>query len=192
MRGQLMETTDAATTDPHNFLYQSALEVLEPIILEDIRRGFPSAETASQEQTIVSVTRGCELLERVIQINPGNWNALWIMGMAQKAVLQWDQAYISFKRAFALEKNNPDVAREFCGACIESGHGPEAVEPARHAVSLCPNDAGLIANLGMALLASGDMESGAIEVNRSLQMNPSDPVTQRLQSAIQQYRVNGR
>ena len=136
------------------------------------------------------VRRACEMLERVIEINPENWNAMWVLGMAWKAIKAKQFAYDAFRRAFEIEKQNPNVARELAGICIELGKGEEAVRVAHHAMRLAPEDAGLVANYAMALLINGQLDAAIGEVDRSLKMNPADLITQRLKglmTAIQQH-----
>jgi ankyrin repeat protein len=135
-----------------------------------------------------AVRRAVEMLERVTRINPYNWSALWFLGLAHRVLGDQELEYQALKRAYEMEQSMPYIARELSLACIALGKGEEAVRVTRDALSLQPDDAGLVANHSLALLIAGQVQAAEITVSRSLQLDPTDTITIRLQKLIQAVR----
>ena len=68
------------------------------------------------------------------------------------------------------------------------GKSREAVDAARHAVALVPDNAGLKANLGLALLVHGDVEEALRTTKAALSAAPDDPITKNLLGLIEDVR----
>jgi tetratricopeptide (TPR) repeat protein len=135
-----------------------------------------------------NLREGIRLLDEALKLFPGNWSALWIQGKAFQALDDHAQAYARFKRAFALQRDNPDVGREFMFECLEIGQGAEAVEVARTAASKAPRDAGLRANLALALLLAGRVSEADDAANQAQLIDPADKITQNLVRVIGEVR----
>jgi hypothetical protein len=95
------------------------------------------------------------------------------------------QEYAHFRRAFELKPDHPDVARELMRACLGLGRGDEAVMAARQACSSRPDDAGLLANLGLVLLVAGDVEEASVVTQWALALGPEGEITRALLRGIQ-------
>jgi Flp pilus assembly protein TadD len=130
------------------------------------------------------LTLGIAYMQAVTHYKPQNWAAFWIEGKAYQALNQHAAAYGAFRSAYALQRENADVARELAESCLELGRNEEAVDVTRHAIALAPNDAGLRANLALAYLLAADSQSAQRAVNESLTMNPNDKITVRLKAFI--------
>ena len=68
--------------------------------------------------------------------------------------------------------------------CLNLGRGAEGVTLAEQALTLEPNEPGLIANYALALLIDGKVDAAEKEVQRALQLDGTDKVTKDLQKII--------
>jgi len=100
-----------------------------------------------------------------------------------------EPAYDDFHRAYALEKANPNVARELVGICMALGKGEEAVQLSREILEREPADPGLIANYALALLIAGNVQDSEAAVESSLKLDPDDQITHYLASLIASVRT---
>ena len=114
-----------------------------------------------------------------------------MQGKGFQALGETAAACDAFGRAFSIQQNNPDVAREYMLECLSLGRNLEGLRAAKMAVSLRPTDAGLHANLALAYLVSGNAPSALQVVNEALQLDPSDTITQNIKKVTQQV-IDGR
>lgn len=73
--------------------------------------------------------------------------------------------------------------------CLNLEEVDKAVAAARQAVALKPDDAGLLANLSLALLIGGTLDEAA---EKSLAIAPDDEITRNLKRAIEDVRSGRR
>jgi tetratricopeptide (TPR) repeat protein len=169
--------------DNYSQIYKAACDLIQPYVehqLEHAPLGGPARK---------QLRRGCEMLSRVLQSNPGNWAALWFLGIAHKCLRELEHAYNDFHRAYALEKANPGVGRELVGICIALGRGEEAVHISHEVLEKTPTDGGLISNYALALLIAGNVAEAAAAVEGSLKLDPDDQITQGLAKLIASVRT---
>jgi Flp pilus assembly protein TadD len=168
-----MNLPDEETIQLHNTLMQGASDLLFPYL------EFPerSAKDSTTPEGRAAVERACAMLKRVIQINPENWNAMWLLGMGFNVIGQPHEAYEAFAAAYRVQKDNPEVGRQLVLACLTLGKGPEATLISEEIIERWPNDPGLLANYALALLISDRLVEAHATINRSLQLDPDDPVS---------------
>ena len=130
------------------------------------------------------VERGIRDLHAVTTYNPENWAAFWIKGKGYQVLGDHRAARREFKASFDIQKENPDVAREYASSCLELGYGSEAVRATQHALTLSPDDAGLYANLALAFLIDGKNSEAKQAIDRSLQISPDDKLSQTVQRVV--------
>jgi tetratricopeptide (TPR) repeat protein len=172
--------------DNHNQVYKAACDLILPYIEHQLEHS-PLGSSARKH-----LRRGCELLSRVLQLDPGNGAALWCRGIAHKCLRELEPAYDDFQRAYALEaleKVNPNVGRELVGICIALGRGEEAVRVSREVLDRNSTDAGMISNYALALLIAGNVSEAQAVVENSLRLDPSDELTQGLAKFIASVRT---
>jgi tetratricopeptide (TPR) repeat protein len=126
--------------DEHNALYERATAlvrftttIVPPVRLSWFQRW--------------KVRRGIRLLERVVQLNPENWAALWVMGKAHQAIGDSERALDAFSKSHLINRDNPDVVREASISAMECERHDVAIAFAERAMTLNPSDSGLRANL---------------------------------------------
>jgi tetratricopeptide (TPR) repeat protein len=160
--------------DEHNRLYLEATAVIKDEMRIDNRQRGPltSELKARIEGALVR-------LVRVLELNPGNWAALFFMGKGHQVLEQHEAALDCFSRAYAINQN-PDMAREAGISAMECGRTQLGLEYASASVALRPDDPGLRANLGVAMLLNGRAEDAHRELLTALEATPTDSITRGL------------
>ena len=170
----------------HNELFKRGSDLISPYMRLTDR---PPRKV---DDAVRDLREGIRLLDEALTLFPENWSALWIQGKAFQALDEHTQAYARFKRAHALQRNNPDVGREFMFECLEVGHADEAVEVAQTAASRAPRDAGLRANLALAFLLAGRIKEANDTANQAQILDPADTITKDLVRVIAEVRSGKR
>ena len=169
----------AITNDvQHNEVYERGIQLISLHMQLSDRN--PRVTKAVRDE----VSRGIRDLDAVTAYNPENWSAFWTKGKGYQVLGDHRAAYAEFKESFNIQKENPDVAREYAGMCLELGHGAEAVRATQHAINLTPDDAGLHANLALAYLINGRNADAKQAIERALKMVPDDKTSQAVQRVI--------
>jgi tetratricopeptide (TPR) repeat protein len=167
-------------TIEHRRLFQEGSD----LILPHIHLAGRTSPLADSEKVRGELERGIMLLRQVISINPANWSAYWFLGKAYHSLGNSHEAYTAFGKSFALNKENADVAREYMFECLTPGLAEKGIAVAKHAVNLSPDDAGLIANLALALLIGGKLDEAVESIAKSLAMMPDDKISQNIKEII--------
>jgi tetratricopeptide (TPR) repeat protein len=165
----------------HDELYRSARDLIKGLILIDGINPAP-LNTVNRQQ----LSDGTRKPEEVVAINDGNWSAMWLLGKICQRLGDYPRGLEWFSRAHRINPDQPDVAREAAIAAMESGKPELAVDFCERAIEAKPADAGLRANLALALLFSGKPSEAHAVVTESLKMDPSDKITGRIGAIIEE------
>jgi tetratricopeptide (TPR) repeat protein len=176
----------SADQQKHNDLYKRGIALINPYMRLNDRPSKKSADTTRD------LREGIRLLDEALKLAPDNWAALWMQGKAYQVLEEHEQAYVHFKRSFAIQRENADVARELMLECLELHRWIEAAEVGGVAVSRSPKDAGLRANLALALLLAGHVDDANDVANAALRMDSSDQITKDLVRKIGDVRSGRR
>lgn len=159
----------------HNRLYAQAARLLEgQLSLHDQPLGSPGP--AARER----IRRAIALLQRVVEINPQNWAALWVAGKAHERLAEFDAALGLFAKAHEINPSQRDVAREAGLAAMNARRPDLAIGFTTKAIAADPNDAGLVANLALAHLFNGNPRSALELAEQALAKAPGDDITRRI------------
>lgn len=160
--------------------FRQATQLIEPYL---VLAGRAPAD-ARTEKGRAEIARAVAMLKRVIAPNPKHWPAHWFIGKANQAMRDHPAAFGAFKRSLELRPSHPDVAREFVIEAICVGETSQAVAAAREVANSNPSDAGLVANLALALLADSKVSQARETAERALAMDPADRITKSLLNEI--------
>jgi tetratricopeptide (TPR) repeat protein len=166
----------------HDQYFKAGSGLIEPYMR---LLGVPEKSTSSNKAKI-DITRGIALLDAVIAYNTNNWAAWWMMGKGYQALDNHEKACDAFGKSYAIQRNNPDVAREYMNECLDLGRTTEAISAAEYAVGLSPNDAGLHANLALAYTLAGRISDTQSAINKSLGIDPNDKISLTLRQVVQE------
>lgn len=125
------------------------------------------------------------MLQRCLEIYSGSWQSMWGLGKAQQALGDHLSALGWFERALELEKSNPDVFREATIESLGLGEVSRALHYAKKTRELKPDDAGVQANLALALLLNGRGAEALKAITEACQKSPGDPVSKNVLAFIQ-------
>ena len=180
LTGRFAIAADPVVTndDQHNEVYQRGSGRISPSM--QLLGREPKVSQKVKEQILI----GIKDLDAVTAYNPKNWASFWMKGKGYQALGDQKAANAEFKVSFAIQKENPDVAREYAASCLQLGDGEEAVSATQHAITLTPRDAGLHANLALALLISGKHEEARTAIVESLNMAPADRISLAVKKVI--------
>ena len=163
----------------HDALFEKASGLLESLLMLDgvalRRQGWFGRRKA---------LKAIGLLERVMEINPANWPALWLIGKAYQSMGDPQTSLEYFTKSLALAPDQPDVAREAGIAALDSRRPDLAIEFATRAIAASPDDAGLQANLALAHLFAGSPARAKEIADDALARDPSDDVTRKIVKLI--------
>ena len=179
----MVDDSDAESspqTLEHNRLYQEGSDAISPY-MQLVNRDSQTAETQKANEEL---NRGIDLLNQAISINPANWSAYWIIGKAHQSLGNSEDACDAFGKSHGLQKGNADVAREYMFECLNLGRADKGIVAARHAVTIKPDDAGLMANLSLALFIGGKLDDASEAVAKALVMAPDDEISRKLKGMI--------
>src|SRR6185436_3940700 len=84
--------------------------------------------TPGKPVDLEDIERGRRLLTRVLEMDPDNWAALWVLGLANRVSGRPDEAYEALRHAYAVKPDRVDVGRELVLQCCMNGRGAEAVQ----------------------------------------------------------------
>lgn len=131
-----------------------------------------------------TVAGAVEMLDKVIAEAPDFWKAHLCHGKGQIALGNHELAYQSLRRAYDLEKGIESIPRELAGVCLQLGKFDEAVGVAEQAVTLEPDDAGLIGNLALAYLLAGRIAEAKKSIAAAIEIDRSDKINEYLGQLI--------
>jgi tetratricopeptide (TPR) repeat protein len=122
---------------------------------------------------------------RCLEIYRGSWQSMWGIGKAHQALGNHLTALGWFERALKREDGNPDIWREATIESLGLGEAEKALTYAKNARELKPDDAGLQANLALALLLNKQGDEALGKIKEACQKNPADPVNKNVLAFIQ-------
>ena len=172
-------TCDILSSD-HDALYRRGDELIQPyLILSDRASSRSSAKEAD-------VRTGIACLENALAVRPSNWSALWLRGKGFQALGEHLHAVESLRSAYLIEQTNPDVGRELMVELIEIQKFDEAVVIAEAVVRASPDNAGLKANLALALVLDRQLPRARLMIADALRADPSDAISEALARRIEE------
>jgi tetratricopeptide (TPR) repeat protein len=137
------------------------------------------------------LVRALSLFERVIQLNPANWSALWLMGKVHLRLQNSDAALSCFERAHQANPAQPEIAREASRCAMDLGLHEAAVDFAQRAIQMDPNSCALRANLSLACLIAGLLPDAQLAANQAVMGDPTERYYQTLKAMARHFGANG-
>jgi tetratricopeptide (TPR) repeat protein len=174
--------------DELNALYQESCAVIMPYIRlegEGTERGDPSHSEANLQ-------KGIKGLEAVLEHNPTNWSARWMLGKAKQALGLHEESYTAFLTAHRSVLTNQNVMRELALECLQTKRFTQAVHYCHVAMEFDPDDYSLWSNMAVAQLFNGNIEKAESWANKSLAKTPGDEPAMNVLKIIAEIRAGKR
>ena len=172
--------------DEHNRLFQEAVALVKGQILLQGQADMPLPSLLLRRK----LKQAIALFERVLQINPENWSALWYIGKVYQRFRDKAEALLWFERSYQINPSQVNVARE-ASLCAMGSHPDIAIVFAHRATQIEPTNAGLHANLALAYLLAGRLPEAQTAIDRALTGNPSDTISQTIRAMVQHFAASG-
>ena len=135
--------------------------------------------------------RAISLFQRVLELNPRNWSALWLIGKVHQRLGDQAAALSAFERAYQINPRQPDIAREASMSATEIGRTDAAILFGLRATEIEPANAGLHANLALTYLLAARLAEAQASINRSLALDPNDKISKTIATAIEHFVASG-
>lgn len=165
----------------HTELYQQACKLTEGLL---ILGNDPPGRLRRRDKK--RLENAVALLVEVVELNPENWPAMWLLGKIYQRLGDYAAGLAWFSRAHRVNPDQPDVAREAAIAAMDLGRPDTAVGFCERAIETNPDDAGLHANLALALLFSQRPVEAQVVVHDALARDPADEITRNIAAIIQE------
>lgn len=129
-----------------------------------------------QKQFAQAASAYGQAIALVPQPQSSHWFLFYARGICLERSKQWPQAEADFKRALALQPDQPDVLNYLGYSWVDKGLNLEQARAMlERAVSLRPRDGAIVDSLGWALYRLGDMDGAVRALERAADLLPSDP-----------------
>ncbi|MDZ4691434.1 hypothetical protein [Terricaulis sp.] len=149
------------------------------IILEGRHRAAPN-ET--------EIRRAIALYDEALRIHDGRYGVWWMRGKLFQALGQEREAFISFRRAYALEPNSQQVINEMTIHAMEVGEFDFAFAAVQQGLTVFPNDLPLRARLALVQLLRGHPAEAIAAADRALEIAPNDGISRLIKRLAEEVR----
>jgi Flp pilus assembly protein TadD len=112
--------------------------------------------------------------EAAAKKNPGDYQALYNLGMACEKLGDPPAAESAYKAALAVKPDLDSAAAELSALYVDAGRNDDALAIARTGLAKHPGSAALHENMGIALAAKGDQDNASKEFSSALQLTPNE------------------
>lgn len=150
------ETSDAPTT------YEMSVQ-------DAIRMAVASMQRGGRAE-------GRALLQRVLEVDPDNADAIHFMAVAAFQDEEMETSRALFARALELAPNQPDIWSNFGNVCSELDDADAAIAAYRRAIELAPDAVHIVGNLIAVLRVTGQFEEALKLVRDGLARAPTSMV----------------
>jgi tetratricopeptide (TPR) repeat protein len=106
-----------------------------------------------------------------------HWTVFYYRGISYERTKQWTKAEPDFRKALALEPDQPMVLNYLGYSMVDQRINlNEAIAMVRKAVELKPNDGYVVDSLGWAHYQLGEYDEAVKQLERAVELKPADPV----------------
>ena len=178
----------ALEIEEHNRAFQEGSELVRgELQLQEARQ----SENADQPAR-AKLEQALRLFARVLEINPENWSAMWLVGKVHQRLGDQTTAYAWFRRAYQINPSQPDVAREASICAMFLGRSEEAITYASSALQNKPPNSSLQANLALALLLAGRLDEARTAIQKAIASDPADKASKTIENMIRHFLTCGK
>lgn len=114
------------------------------------------------------------LLTEILVGNPGEPDALQLLGMIARSAKDDERAVALFRRSLNARPRQPHVFNNLGNALLDLDRVDDAIEAYRAAIEIDPLYADALTNLGLAHLAAGDPAAAQRVLNRAVEVDANN------------------
>jgi tetratricopeptide (TPR) repeat protein len=126
---------------------------------------------------------------RAASLAPGSWQTWFVIGREHRLLGHAEVAIRSYRRALEFGGEEADVLAELGGLLFEMGRLEEALPHLERATKVCPVDAGMCLQLGLAYAARNELIAAHRLLADAKHLDPSD---RRIDLALQDLALQKR
>jgi len=145
-----------------------------PLVLDNMNPEDPATEKGRKD-----MEQGIGNLKEAVRLHPHNWEVHWTLGKAFQAVWDYESAHRHFASAYNLQPEDASTSGALMEACWYLNKNEEAIEAARSALRLWPQDPAWISDYGYSLLRDGQVQRAKRLLLKANRMDPADEHTKR-------------
>ncbi|WP_299621940.1 hypothetical protein [Pelagibius sp.] len=124
--------------------------------------------------------RAVALYDEALGIYPESWQTFVLRGKTQQALIQPEQALLSFREAYRLNPNDVVVVYAYVGGALEANRPQEVLKVARRSVVDFPEETNFRTNLATVLILVGRADEAIRQASMVLRVRPGDRIAARL------------
>lgn len=172
----------------HDAIFQQAALIAKQELITQEKQ--PASALTPMVRSKLDLATG--LLGRVVDMNPRNWSAMWLLGKIQQRLGDHSRAFGWFVRAYAINPSHADVAREASICAMALGRSKEAISWAHAALRAQPSNGGLRTNLAVACLLAGNIVGAKAIIDRVMADGKADAVSQSVARIVNHFVASGK
>lgn len=174
-----------ALTEQHDALFKEAVALIN----DDLNRyaDIPAEKCSPDPSTSQRLREAVTKLDEVLGMNPSNWPAMFFQGRAYRILGELHKSQEILTKAHELAPDQPDVAREAGITALDACDEEAAIAFTQKAITLAPDDAGLVCNLGLAYLYSRNLDDAHRCTKDAAERDPSDKTTAALLAVVERH-----
>ncbi|WPD21237.1 MAG: tetratricopeptide repeat protein [Candidatus Electrothrix scaldis] len=166
--------------DHHNALVKRAGELSEGLIF--IHDAYPPRRLSWLKRR--RMRKAIQYYKEALEINPAGWSSMWFIGKIYQRLGDHATSLEWFTRAYMLNPTDPNMAREAGLAALDCGEAKTALTFCQAAVDNKPDDYGLLCNLALAHMLSGNDEAAVQCATRAVEADPTDEISANVQKLV--------
>ncbi len=171
--------------EEHNRSYEEAAQLVRAEII------LHGHEPGSVDQPAhLKLERALQLFARVLELNPENWSAMWLVGKVHQRLGDYPTALTWFARSCETNPSQADAAREASLCAMFMGYSEDAISYAHKALQLQPSNTGLRQNLALAFLLAGKIEDAKAAIDR-VPVVSQDTVSKTVRNMVNHFLAAG-
>ncbi len=172
---------EAAKMDPTGPIGRQAEEELGKIFIpvdpmqdarEYFQKGADRVKGNRPEQAI-------PYLKKAVKIAPRYWQAWFYLGTCYRLQEKWEAAVEAFRKVIGIRDDQPDAHNELSVALGQLRRREDALDHAKQAHELRPNDAGITSNLGLAYMEMDQLDEARHHFQKAHELAPDDEIIRR-------------
>jgi tetratricopeptide (TPR) repeat protein len=174
--------------EEHNRASKAAAQLIEGEII--VHGSQPPSKY--RRSVRLKLERALQLYARVLEINPSNWSAMWLVGKIHQRFGDNSTALAWFSRAHRINPLHADVAREASICAMALGRSEEAISYACVAMQSQPHNSGLQANLALAFLLADKLDDAKVTIEKAILSDPKDKMSQTIRNMVDHFIDGGK
>jgi tetratricopeptide (TPR) repeat protein len=145
---------------------------------QDVRSYLAYGSVLSEAKDYKEMAKTYDKAAEVIGEAPkrNDWSIFFQRAIAYERLKQWDKAEPNFKKALALNPDQPQVLNYLGYSWVDRNQNlTEAMTMIERAVQLRPNDGYIVDSLGWAHYRLGEFDKAVNELERAVELRAGDP-----------------